>query len=378
MRELGKVRRNARTLSGAIEFSREVYECSRCRRAWAPLDAELGLRPSGARMTRSVVRKAAYVAANAPYPQASRDLLELTGLSISPGELALIAQEEGGRFDQRQREREARRNEPFDPYAARSQKPEMVCERLVIEADATTVLTVKGEEHKSVYCAVAFGLESRGKKAGRPFVTEKRYAASAQDMEDFGPRLKALAWRMGLRETKEAAFLGDGARCLWKWAEENLPAGTVFIQDFWHVCEHLAGLAKELFDEASWRGRFLRWKRALRESRLDSILRSLRAERIKRKGRLRERIEEEIAYLETGRRRMDYARYEREGWLIGSGAAEATCKHLVKSRFCVTGAQWRRKNIAQTLALRLSIFNEEWDEDWNEDRRGDCRERLAA
>ena len=61
---------------------------------------------------------------------------------------------------------------------------------------------------------------------------------------------------------------------------------------------------------------------------------------------------------------MDYARYEREGWPIGSGAIEGTCKHLVKERFCITGAQWRRKSIPFMLALRLSIFNEEWDSIW--------------
>jgi hypothetical protein len=200
---------------------------------------------------------------------------------------------------------------------------------------------------------------------GASFVTEKRYAASAENMEDFGPRTKALAWRVGLRQAKAVAFLGDGAQCLWKWAEETLPRGTVFIQDFWHVCERLAGLAKELFGEG-WQGRFQRWKHALRASRLRSILRSLRTERGKRTGPPRRRIEEEIAYLEAGRHRMDYARYEREGRLIGSGAVQATCKHLVKSRFRVTGAQWRRKNIAPTLALRLSIFNGEWGEDWSE------------
>lgn len=365
MRELGSLERKARTLSGNVAFSRSVYECSRCRRAEAPLDAEMGLAP-GAQMTRSVVRKGAYVAAHAPYAQASRDLLELTGLSVSPAELAVIAQEEGMRIEARQRDHEARRNQPVDPYRD-IEPPEMRCERLVIQGDATTVLTVAGEEHKSVYCGVAFGLESRGRQGGRPFLTEKRYAASAENMEDFGPRLKALGWRMGLRQAAAVAFMGDGARCLWKWAEENLPRDTVFIQDFWHVCEHLAGLAKELFGER-WPGRFLRWKSALRASRIDSILRSLRAERGKRAGAQRQRIKEEITYLESGRHRMDYARFEREGWLIGSGAVEATCKHLVKSRFCVTGAQWRRKNIAPTLALRLSIFNNEWDSDWNQQR----------
>lgn len=362
MRELGSLKRNARTLSGNVAFRRQVYECTKCRHATAPLDAEMGLSPA-AQMTRSVVRKGAYVAANAPYPQASRDLFELTGLCLSPGELARIAQEEGARLDACQRQREARRNKPVDPYHD-IDPPELRCERLVIEADATTVLTVKGEEHKSVYCGVAFGLESRGEKGGRPFVTEKRYAGSAEDMADFAPRLKALAWRTGLRQAKAVAFVADGAHCLWKWAEENLPKGTVLIQDFWHVCEHLANLAKDLFGDR-WHVRFLRWKNALRASGLASVLRSLRTERGRRKGALRDRIEEELNYLVAGAHRMDYARYEAQGWLIGSGAVEATCKHLVKSRFCVTGAQWRRSNIPQTLALRLSIFNKEWENDWN-------------
>lgn len=61
---------------------------------------------------------------------------------------------------------------------------------------------------------------------------------------------------------------------------------------------------------------------------------------------------------------MDYARYCREGWPIGSGAIEGTCKHLVKERFGVTGARWKRERIRDVLALRLSMYNERWGEDW--------------
>ena len=164
------------------------------------------------------------------------------------------------------------------------------------------------------------------------------------------------------------------AASLPRWAEENLPVGTVFIQDFWHVCEHLAALAQTLWGDdapgggAWWRGRFARWRRALRQGRVDSILRSLRRERKRRRGSARKAIDSEIGYLASGRKRMDYARYEREGWPIGSGAIEATCKHLVKERFCATGAHWRRKNIPRLLAARLSLFNEEWDKDWQTER----------
>lgn len=353
--------RAVRTLDGVVEYARTVFECRACRCAFAPFDAEVGVL-AGAKMTHSVVRKIAYAAAHSAYGPASRHLRELAGLEVSPAEFARVAQEEGERLDLAQRDREAQWNAPVDPFRA-TRAPERQCERLVLEADATTVLTVQKEEHKSVYCAVAFGLESRGRKGKRAFLSEKRYAASAESMEDFGERLKALAWRMGMRQSEHVAFVGDGARCLWKWAEENLPSGTVFIQDFWHVCEHLAELAQTLFGE-KWRPRYARWKNALRAGRVETILGSLRRERKGARGKRLEAIDSEIGYLEAGRRRMDYPRYEREGWPIGSGAVEGACKHLVKERFCVTGARWRRKNIPQQLALRLSIFNEEWDKDW--------------
>jgi hypothetical protein len=226
------------------------------------------------------------------------------------------------------------------------------------------VLTVSGEEHKSVYCGTTFALDARGQSdSGRAHIANRLYTASAENMEDFGKRLKALCWRGGMRGANETAFVGDGARCLWKWAEENLPPGSVFIQDFWHVCEHLSQLAQALFPDA-WSERFFAWKAWLRDSKVERILKELRAESEKRRGKTRELLDAEIGYLEAGRERMDYARYEREGWPIGSGAIEATCKHLIKERFCVTGAQWRRGNLHKMLALRVAIANGEWAEMW--------------
>ena len=43
-------------------------------------------------------------------------------------------------------------------------------------------------------------------------------------------------------------------------------------------------------------------------------------------------------------------------------------KPLVKHRFNLTGARWRRNNIEPILALRLSMFNEEWEDDWRLDQ----------
>ena len=145
-----------------------------------------------------------------------------------------------------------------------------------------------------------------------------------------------------------------------------MPPETVFIQDFWHVYERLAQPALEVWGAGKATSRRIEgWKQALAESRLEAILIDLRAEHRRRRGVKRKRMEQEIRYLENGRERMDYARFKAEGWPIGSGAVEGCCKHLVKQRFCISGARWKRERIAPVLALRLSIFNDQWDQDWS-------------
>jgi len=362
LRAVGFRARRARTLGGELRYVRTVYECGACRGSHAPLDAEfnLGLHEQ---MTRGLVRKAAYAGAIQSFASGSKTLLELTGLSVSPAEIARVAHAEGQALQAAQQQRDAQYLRPVSPQAP-APKPEIVPEKLVLQADATCVLTLKGEEHKSVYCAVAFDWAARGRDAGdRPFVAEKRYAASAQDIEQFGRRTKALAYRAGLRQAKATAFLGDGARALWNWAQDALPKDTVFIQDFWHVCEHLSALAGDLFG-AQADEPFQRWKQWLRQSQVQRIIEELQALRKRHRAAKRKRIEEELTYLRAGAARMDYAACEAQGWPIGSGAIEGACKHLVKERFALTGAHWRRKNIGDVLAIREAIFNDLWDEHW--------------
>lgn len=318
------------------------------------------------RMTRRTVKKVAYAGAHGLFPQAAKDLQHQAGLTVSAAECARVAADYGQRLDAMQREREAQWTAPWTPGKKRA-KPERVAERLVVEADATSVLTGAGEEHKMVYCATAFDPKDRLKKESpheRPMIVEHRYSAGGVDFEDFEDRLKALSTRMSVVRTALMTFIGDGAPCLWLLAKRLFPQ-AVLIQDYWHVCEHLEKLVKELFGETEHaKPMAAKWRAALWDSRLDEILADLEGEKKRRRGQKRERIEEEIRYLESGRERMDYARFRREGWPIGSGAVEGTCKHLVKERYKITGARWKRKNIPHVLALRRSLLNDEWETDW--------------
>lgn len=352
-------------------MTRTVYECPRCRHSYAPLDREMGVFPHE-RMTLRVIRKVAYQVAHASFPEAEKHLLEQNGLAVSASECQRVSIQYGGKLDQLQRGREAAWTAPW----GESQRPaaaERVVRRLVVEADAASALTRAGEENKMVYCATAFAMEERVTPGAgvRPMIGERRYTASGLSGEDFTRRLKALADRMGAHRAEAVAFVGDGAPCLWAMAREVLPPNTVLIQDYWHVCEHLSRAAALIHPTDAQRAaqvagelKSLLWNGQIQEilNRLAQSSKGLRGER--RKG-----LEREIGYLETGRERMDYPRYREGGWLVGSGAVEGTCKHLVKERYNVTGARWKRTNIPYVLALRLSIFNEEWPKDWEQLRK---------
>lgn len=367
---LGKARlmpRRIRTLYGELCFPRAVRECPCCRRSFAELDRELGL-PANASMPLSVIQKVVYATAHASFSEASRHLKHQLNLEVSSAQCQRLAQSYGERLDTLRREREALASRA---PVARNER------RVVLEADATSVLTQAGEEHKMVQVGTGFALEDRVRKPGRDdaspgraLLATRRYAGEA-DFETFETSFAALATRVGAYGAQAVAFIGDGARCLWGLAEDVLPPGTVFIQDFWHVCEHLYAAAATLYprDEEHRKAQGARWKEMLRASRVQDILEELRSARRRLRGARRQALDGQIGYLEAGRSRMDYARYAQEDWPIGSGAVEGSCKHVVKERFHVTGARWKRDQIQNILALRLSIFNEEWNEDWRAIRK---------
>lgn len=358
--------RTAQTLHGELWYERAVHECPRCRHSHAPLDRELGVLPHE-HLTLGVVRKVAWEVAKSSFPEAETNLLEQLGLSVSASECQRVSLQYGAKIDQLQRQREAGWTAPWRADCL-PDAPERTVERLVVQADAASALTRSGEENKMVYCATAFAMEDRVEPGPdvRPMISQRRYAGSGVDSDDFTQRLKALAARMDVHAAQGVAFVGDGAPCLWAMAREVLPRHTILIQDYWHVCEHLSEAAKLIHAQESEAAAELasELKSQLYNGEAASIIMRLKQAIGKLRGERRKNLQKEIGYLEHGQERMDYPRYRAEGWLIGSGAVEGTCKHLVKQRFNLTGARWKRSNIPFVLALRLAIFNGEWHQDW--------------
>lgn len=402
MRSIGTRPRVARTPEGTASFLRTVHECPQCRHSGAVVDKELGL-PSGEKLDQRLMRRIAFSGGKEEsYEHARRVMRELTGIEVSKAEFQRSTQMVGERVDRWQKERDALRLAPVSPDRP-APPPDFRPEILVAAADATTVPTLDGQENKSVNCGRAFDHADRVRKEpsengsaprpakpasevpgaapesnpasetsapsnldlGRPLIARDLQIASSGNMEEFSLAFRAMCLRAGMRTAMLVVFLGDGAHALWKMAAEVLPPGSILIQDFWHVLEHLALVCKKVFGEEPDKSpRMDRWRKMLREGRVRELIVELKKEHAVRRGERREILRQEIQYLENGAHRMNYPKYEALGLPIGSGCIESTCKS-VKHRFTAPGARWHRDKLQPLLAIRTALHNNDWDDFWN-------------
>ena len=136
--------------------------------------------------------------------------------------------------------------------------------------------------------------------------------------------------------------------------------------DFYHAAQHVKALAEALdgADTPAAHQRFKKWRRRLLSGRVGSILDEARSARrvasmVQRNG--------EMAYLESHRSGMDYARFQAHGIFIGSGVVEAGCKTVVSKRLKQSGMFWSQAGAENVLALRTALYGHQFKAIWSQD-----------
>ncbi len=163
----------------------------------------------------------------------------------------------------------------------------------------------------------------------------------------------------------------DGARNLWNYIDHH-PTFDNYekLVDFYHATEHLSKAAEAIFGKGSPKARrwYATYRRKLKreDDAVAGLLRSMsyymKSGRLS-KSRL-EALRKERTYFTRNRHRMEYARFRRHGWPIGSGPVESACKTIVKHRLCRSGMRWHRVTGQHVLSLRTLLKSERWDAMW--------------
>ena len=162
----------------------------------------------------------------------------------------------------------------------------------------------------------------------------------------------------------------DGALGLWNLVAKTF-CGTdyVGVLDIIHVLEYLWMAGNAIYGEKDPKTEKWVYKKLLSilQGKVGRVIGGLK-QTLKKQKKLskskQEAIEKVIRYFENHRQWMDYDKYLKEGFPIGSGVVESTCGHTVKDRMEGTGRRWSIEGAESTLLLRSVYTSSDWNIYW--------------
>jgi hypothetical protein len=220
---------------------------------------------------------------------------------------------------------------------------------------------------KMAYVAMVYNARSEHDST-RPPPRQVRYLSGFYDFQTLGRQLHREALEVGWTTAEQQIAISDGGNGLEEFFRTYFPKAECIL-DFWHAKEYLVELAKALCpnDEPS------------RQNWTDNA-----CHRLKHEGGLtvrawletldlnsapaevRELHRRTTQYFRNHEHRMDYPRYVRNGWQIGSGPVESACKTVVGNRLKGGGMRWGEAGADAVCHLRGLYLSEPacWDSFW--------------
>ena len=350
----GQVRKGRQALSvqgifGSMTLQRDYYYHPGKAEGHSPADAALGL--EGA-YTPALARLMCLEGADeTSYEKASAHLLEIGGIAVSGRQIQRVV---------------ARVGEAAVAWQKR-ESPAAPCDAPVmyVSADGTGVPMRRSElegrrgkqsdgtaKTRQVYLGCVF-TQHKLDEEGHPMrdFASTTYLSSFEAAEDFGIWLRREALRRGMAGARQTVVLIDGASGLEKLGKDYFP-GCVQIVDFYHALEHLQVVLELLWDKSQpeFQKQRRRWVKLLLKDGVGQIIRAARAAPLPECKT--EALEKALGYFERNVARMQYGRFRRRGFFIGSGVIEAGCKTVIGSRCKQSGMFWSSPGAEKIIALR--------------------------
>ena len=330
------------------------YHCAACQFGFSPAERQFGLDDTG--LSPQVQAWTARLAAHLAFTEASDTLRDLCGLSVSPSTVERVAVRVG----------EALRGVDLPPPS--SAPPT----RLYVGMDGTqTPLRDPWKRDGSLgklvcrfgECKVAVVYAARPGKPppegprGDAGVAYRAFAGTMADVTEFRPRVERLLTQCGVAQAAEVVVLGDGAHWIWNLVTELLP-GAVQILDYWHMTQHLYTVAKARYagGEVAMREWVHTCQAALDRNDAAAVLLSIgNWEPQDAPGQ--EVRAREYEFFARNAARMQYGTFRAQGYHVGSGVMEASCRQVVAQRLHEAGMHWREETADAIVSLRAALLS---------------------
>jgi hypothetical protein len=232
------------------------------------------------------------------------------------------------------------------------------------EAIATAVYTIAPYRRTS-HDVIQALFKKGSTRPKRPVPCHKQIFASLDGKDLALKRLAEWVKRREGPQVRTRVALTDGAEALQRHMQAKLP-GFTLVLDIIHVAEHLWQAGTALHGETDPQRDV--WVEAQMDdllcSHTDDVIQRLeeKAHALPLSSSVGKALRQVAHYLERNRDYMDYAEYLRQGWPIGTGVIEGTCRHLVKDRMELSGMRWTMTGAGALLALRAVNENGDWEE----------------
>jgi len=221
-----------------------------------------------------------------------------------------------------------------------------------------------------VKAATIYRLDQVAQKAsGRRQILQKFWvlAPSQTPPQEFGRAVHAEAIRRGMGKARFIFVLADGAVWIWNIIEDRFMSCLKGL-DFYHASTHLWAIAHELFPEEAkakaWVQPLLHQLKHGQEADVLNSLQALPTQRQTANLPPSELLQREVAYFQTHREHLHYQELAAKGSPIGTGAMESTCGQL-QTRVKRTGQFWKPVGLANMLALKAALQNDDWSALWS-------------
>lgn len=361
-------KRGVQTRLGPIGLKRWWHHCWRCGRGWSPPDQALKLAPNQ-QTSDGLASWEATLGALTTFREAARLLDELAGVQVGSETLRTHAEQVGTELEGWQRRAmeyvEQAHEPPADEHHA---APGM----LVVETDGVMVryrdrhldgALVEGDWHE-----VKLGLVG-GWHDGH--LRQPSYVAAREVAPAFARRLGTEAARRGAldvvkwhpwdgtpAELRPVVVLGDGAKWIWDHVATLFGNERTEIVDWFHASEHIWTVAKALHGERTPETQA--WARTALDQLWTSgpkpVLEWFDATQPGTAAAATV-LKRERGYFSSNADRMRYPLLREHHLPIGSGAVEASAKHLVQHRMKRTGSRWSDLGARAILDLRCHMLS---------------------
>jgi hypothetical protein len=190
------------------------------------------------------------------------------------------------------------------------------------------------------------------------------YVAALGGPETIGGLLWQEAVRRGWQQAFDTEVVADTAAWIWNLATDYF-YDSVQIVDWYHAVEHLSTAAEHAYPDAlPTRHRWLKeHKTTLFQGEAEQIGKDLQQLAATAPAADQETLQQEAAYFDKHKHRMQYLEWRNDGWLIGSGTVESAAKQY-KHRFTAAGMRWKRDGLLCLIPVRSAVLSGTFSAHW--------------